>query len=280
MSKGLPEFLEEEYKPEGRETEEKKFENVHKGLLQKNKCKAHLNQEHQKNHKDDPLGEAIDSVLDLSSTNAKNITFLATILAHRDNAPQVIRSLGLSKIKGDTLKSIIDQFKTKDYNIDGVTYRIANSGAIQTSRSATYANRCDDYLTYFRNACTEILYNNASGGLLGDFLKVHHTSKENNQEGDSLYACLQVAMGDEGGDGDPEQTKLINSIPLGKSSLPTSVARYLMELKAREIHTEVVQKESNSVDFSKTTNSSLDKLSWRENCEEVYLLCYCILLYF
>ena len=264
MSKGLPEFLEEEYKPEGREIEEKKFENVHKGLLQKNKCKTHLNQEHQKNHKDDPLGEAIDSVLT------------------KDNAPQLIRSLGLSEIKGDTLKSIIDQFRTKDYNIDGVTYRIANSGAIQTSRGATYANRrCDDYLTNFCNACTEIFYNNASGGLLGDFLKVHHyTSKENNQEGDSLYACLLVAMGDEGGGGDPEQTKLINSIPLGKSSLPTSVARYLMELKAREIHTEVVQKECNSVDFSKTTNSSLDKLSWRENCEEVYLLCYCILLYF
>lgn len=52
MSKGLPELSEEKYRLESCETDEKKLENVRKGLLQGSKSKACLNQLFQKNKKD------------------------------------------------------------------------------------------------------------------------------------------------------------------------------------------------------------------------------------
>lgn len=278
MSKGLPELSEEKYKSEGLGTDEKKFENVRKDLGHKGKSKAsaHQNQDCQRNLIDDPpdlKGEATDSVPDLSSTTVRNIISLAATLARRDDAPQIIQSLGLSKIKCDILKSIVDRFRTKGHNInDSAFYRTANSGAVQASRSATYANRrYDDNFAILHDAFTNLHNNTASGALLGDYLQLHRTSKESNQQADDyLHEFLLVAMGDDGG-GDPEQTKLINVMPLGKSGLPVSLARYLIELKAREIHTEILQKECNTVDFSKITKSSLSKLSWKEKCEEVHI---------
>ena len=268
MSKGLPELSEEKYKSEGCETVEKKLENVRKGLLQGSISKACVNQLFQKNKKDDPPNSR-GGATDISSTTIKDIAFLATTLAHRDDAPQIIQSLGLSEMKVDVLKRIIDRFRKKDHNIDGVSYRIASDG-VRASRNATHAN-----LLSIHNA---ICNDNANGDLLGDLLQGRHTFKENNQEDAFLHEYFLVAMGGEGGgDHDPEQTKL-HLRPLGKSSLPTSLARYLMELKAREIHTEVLQKEHNTVDFSKTTNSSLDKLSWREKCEDVCIH-YCVIVF-
>lgn len=66
------------------------------------------------------------------------------------------------------------------------------------------------------------------------------------------------------GDGDPEYTKLITLTPLGRSS------RYLMEPKnsSREIRDELTTKDDNTVDFSKAIKPRLEKLSWREKCEE------------
>ena len=297
MSKGLPELLEEKRKSEGHEIDAKKFDNVPKGLVHKSKSKAsvHLNQDRQRNRKDDPpglKGEATDSVVDLSSTTVKNIMFLGAILACRDNAPQIIQSLGLSEIKSDILKRIVDRLRTKDHNInDSAFYKTANSGTVQANRNATYANgyrRYDDDLTGVQAMIKKVLNNtNVSRNLIdkrGDLVQVRHTSKENDQQNDFLYEHFLVTTGGEGG-GDPEQTKLIHSIPLGKSGIPATLARYLIELKAREIHAEVLQKERDIVDSFKTTKSSLDKLSWREKCEEVasYLCTYCVtvfLLYF
>ena len=225
---------------------------------------------------EDPLHSKkrdIDSVPCLSSKNLR-VLLQAILVARRDtklSIEDIIQSLGLSKIKSDILKTVIERCREKEsINRD----RVGNiRGEIQPSSnvifaSRRYVNNTNSYAD-IQNALP-IAFDNviASGCNTHKFKDPFlHAQREN---GLQPFRYFLVAP-DGDGDNDPECTKLaVDSKPLGRSSSLVAPVRYLIKLGTKkEIQTEVLTKEENFVDISKTIKSSIDKLSWDES-EEVH----------
>lgn len=183
MSKGLPE-LSEQYKSGSHENDEQK---LHKALAHGKKSKTPQNRCHRNNHKNDPpdsKGEAINSVLGLSSTTIKSNLVAIALASKKD-----ILKLGLSKIKVDILKHIL----TTKENIlsDSISYRNGNdSGALNTSDSIAYTSRIYENLSSSQNIFQRgVDHTNASGDLIESdtlecLVQVHCAFKENDQQDD------------------------------------------------------------------------------------------------
>lgn len=254
MSKGLPD-LSEQYKSESSENDEKK---LHKDLAHGKTSKTSQNHNHQNHHKNDPPGSKREAINSVVSTTMPNL---------------IVNALGSKKdikTKYDNLKYILDAYIEKgnitSYGIDNITsYRSGNDGcALNASGSITYRSRIYENLSSFHQRGPN--HTNAGSNLVdavGYLVQVHHASKQNDQQN---YFLLVATDGE--GDGEPAHTKLITEMPLGRST------RYLVELKnsSREIHDELTTKDDNTIDFSKAVKPRLEKLSWREKCEEVCIV--------
>ena len=231
----------------------------------------------QGNHTEDPVNSK-ETFFGLNSTAIKIIS-QAVALTQEDKRSfitAIIQALGLNETKGEYLKSIITSYVnySKPYGAGNVIDTFSASGSSnQPSRK-------------YSNSRVEVC------NLLADFQRVNGCA---NSSGDSVHlldhpTCAQagnhnqyfisyeqlLAATDDEGDNDPEYTKP----PLHSAyhDLPVSFITCVESRYSREnIRIEAQTKEDYSQNFAKTIKPSIDKLSWREKCEEVWLviIIYC-----
>lgn len=269
--KGLEEIIEKH----NHEIDKSKSHKEDLELAYENKT-SKVNSKGQSKPKDDPPGskkEIPSSILgSLNSTATK--TVLQATLQDNTLSGAIIQSLGLCKVKGDVFKSF-----TEMYRITSEPYGSGNViSTIQGGDGSNYARRrYDNKFASVHNMLAYIqmaLYNaDTNADSSRDFVHVMCAHEDNGQQ-EFLRDLFMVATEDGGGDSDPYHTKqMVGSLPLGGSCLSAKFPRYLVELlmtkDGREIHSKLLTKEDNTIDFSKAIKSPLDKLSWQQEYEEV-----------
>ena len=171
----------------------------------------------------------------------------------------IIQDLGLSEAKSDILKTIDGEVKNYNKVID----KSFDSNTLSYRKYGNVLNILADVQGEIGSANKIDNFEH----LVKDILRA---SKENNQ---TAYSGFTVATDDGGGGNDPEYTKLsVYPAPFRRSGHDDNFERYLIRLESnasKEIHSRSVVKEDVCVDFTKKIKPSLDKLSWRERCDEV-----------
>ena len=233
---------------------------------------------HQGSYTEDP----VDSKEAFFGLTAAKIISQAVTLTHEDKRPFIaatVQALGLNEIEGEYLKSIITLYinYNKSYGAGNVIDTLPASGSSNQPSSKYSNNRVEVH-----KLLADIQRVTANANSSGDSVHLldHLTCAQAgnyNQHFISYPALgqLLVATDDEGG-GDPEYTKPPLNSPY--HNLPVSSITCVDSRHSEEnIRVEAQAKEYYSQNFAKTIKPSVDKLSWREKCEEVCLvvIIYC-----
>ena len=221
-------------------------------------------------------GDHTESPVNFGGLNSAAIkTILQAVVLAQENDKTIliedtIQSLGLNETEGQFLKEIIVSY---------VNYNTGKGFSVPRA-SSQQSQKYDNNLASVHNTLVGYHRNINDIACLLSHLQHPYAQREvsyqnllNFEHGQSIVAT------DGEGDNDPECTKPpVPSVHHGRSITATSFTRYLMGLESKtskQIHIETPVKGDYLLDFAKSIKPSVDKLSWREKCQEVCLVLLC-----
>lgn len=275
--KDLSEEISENYRSECHNSDQGKFESLPKDLAyDENKSETFQSRlKQQKVDLPEDQKNSIERDIDCLSSKKIKVLLQAISAVRRDtklSIEDIIQVLGISKIKSDFLKTVIERYREKDsINRD----RIGNiRREIQTitfaSRRYDNSNNYADIQNAFSVVFDDVI---SSDSFTHKFEDLSMRAQRENGRQDLLPFKHFLVAPDGDGDNDPEHTKLtVDPKPLGRSSFLVAPLSYLVKLKTKnEIQTEALTKED-FADVFKTIKPSIHKLSWNKKSEEVHEL--------
>lgn len=234
------------------------------------------------NCQDDHTEDPVDSKEAFFALTAIKIISQAVALTEEDKRSfiaAIIQALGLNETKGEILKSIITSYinYSKPYGAGNVIDALSASGS-SSQPSRKYSNnrvKVRNLLADFQRVNGHATSNGDSVHLLDHLTCAQAGNYNQHFISHPALEQLLVATDDEG-DGDPEYTKPPLNSP--HHNLPVSSIMCIDSRHNEEnIRIEAQTKEDYSQNFAKTIKPSVDKLSWREKCEEVCLVVITVL---
>jgi len=267
--------------PKGCEPYESKLNGVHKTTVHGDKGKMY-HSKHQNNQNDDPSNIKEESIHSAHGLNRAAI-FEAACRDKGLSTQDIIQGLlGLNETKTEILKSIVNNLICQYNGFQGFISNIATEFRASGGNTHTSGRYGNNMLTNVQGVDN----GNANNDFFQAFIDIAHAAVGEKNQKDSLryLPCEYFSVATNGeGDNDPGHAK--PEVDFGGSGFP---ARWLIRLETKssnEIHTEVLTKEDCSVDFAKSISGKLDKLSWREKCEEVcciismHIVCFILLTF-